>query len=105
MKRSIALLPGAKICFCISPSEYAKAVDDEPSSERNGHKSEKLYCDLVKAIHYTSFREMLEIEGFSSVIPDARSIDEAIDIYRKFYTTEDEALYGAVALHLCCSKN
>lgn len=55
------------------------------------------YTVLAKNI-YPSFREMIEIEGLENVIPDKNTIEEALDVYYKFYTKEDELTYGVVGI-------
>ncbi len=47
---------------------------------------------------YTSFKEMIESEGLKNVIPDAVDVDEAVSVYRQFYSVEDELKYGVVAI-------
>jgi len=47
---------------------------------------------------YKSFKEMIESEGRENVIPDALNTDEAVSVYRKFYSAEDELKYGVVAI-------
>jgi ASC-1-like (ASCH) protein len=49
---------------------------------------------------YSTFEEMLEKEGLKNVLPGIETIDEAINIYNKFYSAEDEMKYGIVAIHL-----
>ena len=47
---------------------------------------------------YKSFKEMIETEGVKNVIPDAVDSDEAVSVYRQFYSVEDELKYGVVAI-------
>lgn len=54
---------------------------------------------LAKNI-YLSFREMIEKEGVENVVPDAKSIEDAINAYYKFYSKEDEQEFGVVAIGL-----
>lgn len=54
---------------------------------------------LAKNI-YPSFREMIEKEGVENVVPDAKSIKDAINAYYKFYSKEDEHEFGVVGIHL-----
>lgn len=57
------------------------------------------YKVLEKNI-YTNFREMIEKEGLSNVIPDKKTVEDALAIYRKFYTEEDELKYGVVGIKI-----
>ncbi|AAL80579.1 ASCH domain-containing protein [Pyrococcus furiosus DSM 3638] len=55
----------------------------------------------VKAIRvYNSFREMLEKEGLENVLPGVKSIEEGIQVYRRFYDEEKEKKYGVVAIEI-----
>lgn len=49
---------------------------------------------------YTSFREMLEHEGVTRVIPDAADLEAAVQVYYQFYTPEEEREFGVVGLEL-----
>jgi len=49
---------------------------------------------------YKDFKEMLKIEGFKNIIPDKDSIEEAENIYYKFYTKEQEQEFWVVAIEI-----
>lgn len=53
---------------------------------------------VVEKNIYKSFREMIQKEGIENVIPDKTSIDEAVDVYYKYYTPEQEKKFGVVAI-------
>lgn len=54
---------------------------------------------------YNSFKEMLEKEGLDKVLPSIESINDGVQVYRKFYTEEDEKTYGVLAIRLLLSDN
>ena len=55
----------------------------------------------VKALRlYPSFREMLSEEGLGNVLPGIKTIEEGIQIYRQFYTEEEEKKHGVVAIEI-----
>lgn len=58
--------------------------------------------DLVlivnKVREYSTFREMLQAEGFKYLIPNANTVQEAVKAYYKFYTKQDEEKWGVVAI-------
>ncbi|KAL5543198.1 hypothetical protein UlMin_010908 [Ulmus minor] len=57
----------------------------------------------VECVHsYVSFSEMLEAEGLAKVLPGVKSVEEGVEIYRKFYTEEKERSNGV--LGICVSK-
>ncbi len=49
---------------------------------------------------YATFKEMLEQEGVENVIPDAKSVAEAVQVYYSFYMPEEEWEFGVVGLEL-----
>jgi len=49
---------------------------------------------------YKNFRVMLKKEGIVNVVPDKNSIDEAVAVYYKFYTKEQEKEFGVVAIKI-----
>lgn len=55
---------------------------------------------VVGLRHYRSFRDMLEHEGLSHVLPGIDSIDHGVFIYEQYYPPSEQALHGVVAIHL-----
>jgi len=49
---------------------------------------------------YKSFWEMIKFEGIKNVVPDKISINEAANVYYKFYTKEQEQKFGVVAIQI-----
>jgi len=43
---------------------------------------------------------MLENEPIKKILPNANSIDQAIKIYREFYTPEQEKRFGMIAIEI-----
>lgn len=54
---------------------------------------------VTKVERFDNFRQMLEAVGYEKTIPRAGSLEEALADYRKFYSEEDEAEYGVLAIH------
>ena len=54
---------------------------------------------------YATFKEMLEQEGVAKVIPDAKSVEEAVQVYYKFYTPEQEKEFGVVGIKIELFEN
>ena len=55
---------------------------------------------VVAVRNYKSFFEMVEAEGFKHVIPSAVSSSEAADEYNKYYSADDQAKYGVLAIEI-----
>ncbi len=49
---------------------------------------------------YTSFEEMLIMEGVKNVIPNIKKLGEAVNVYYKFYSKEDEKTFGVVGINI-----
>lgn len=53
----------------------------------------------VQDVHrYSSFSEMLGAESLAKVLPGVETIEEGVQIYRKFYTEETERTNGVLAI-------
>jgi ASC-1-like (ASCH) protein len=56
---------------------------------------------IVKDIRsYKTAREMFEKEDMAKIVPDATSIEHGLEIFKRFYTTEQETKYGIVAIEI-----
>ncbi|OGH71761.1 MAG: hypothetical protein A2921_02895 [Candidatus Magasanikbacteria bacterium RIFCSPLOWO2_01_FULL_43_20b] len=55
---------------------------------------------IIKKNTYKNFREMIMVEGVNNVLPDKNNIDEAVDVYYRFYSKQDETAYGVVGIIL-----
>ena len=62
--------------------------------------NEEIKLKIVNKTIYKSFRDMIIFEGVKNVIPLAESIEEAENVYYKFYTKEDEYNFGVVAIEI-----
>ncbi|KAJ6741266.1 RNA-BINDING ASCH DOMAIN PROTEIN [Salix purpurea] len=51
---------------------------------------------------YASFSKMLQAESLEKVLPGVKTVEEGVEIYRKFYTEEKEMSIGVLAV--CVSK-
>ncbi|XP_057958041.1 uncharacterized protein LOC131150955 isoform X1 [Malania oleifera] len=53
----------------------------------------------VQDVHwYASFSEMLQAEGLTKVLPGVKTIEEGVQVYRKFYTEDKERSNGVLAI-------
>lgn len=64
--------------------------------------NECLVVEVQDVHRYASFSDMLEGEGLAKVLPGVKTINEGVQIYRKFYTEEKEKSSGVLAI--CISK-
>jgi len=61
---------------------------------------ERTPFEVIAKTVYSTFREMLEAEGIANVLPDTFTLDRGVDVYRKFYSEEEEKKFGVVALRI-----
>lgn len=60
--------------------------------------SNSLTVKINQILHFESFIEMLSSVDFKDAIPSARTLEDALGVYRKYYTTKDEQEYGVIAI-------
>ncbi|XP_042445079.1 uncharacterized protein LOC122029995 isoform X1 [Zingiber officinale] len=57
-----------------------------------------LLLEVTHVKHYNSFSEMLQVEILANVLPGIMSVEDGIQVYRKFYTEEKEMSNGVLAI-------
>ncbi len=65
--------------------------DGEPDAAR---------IQVVAIRRYATFLKLVTAEGFTKVIPHAKTALEAADEYNKYYSSEDQAAYGVLAIEI-----
>lgn len=56
---------------------------------------------LIKSKNiFATFQEMIEFCGIENIIPDKEDILDAVNVYYKFYTPEQEKEFGVVAIEI-----
>ncbi len=61
---------------------------------------EGVQFEVIGKNNYPNFREMIEKEGIKNVLPDKDNIEEAVDVYYRFFTKEQEGEFGVVAIKI-----
>lgn len=56
--------------------------------------------EIVALRTYSTFLAMVTEEGYKNVIPSAQSSQQAADEYNKYYSAEDQAHYGVLAIEV-----
>lgn len=54
---------------------------------------------ITKLCTYKSFEEYLSQEGLARTVPNTKTISNGVDIYRQFYSKENEQEHGILAIH------
>jgi ASC-1-like (ASCH) protein len=55
---------------------------------------------ITKKQKYDTFNEYLETEGLKQCLPGISSIEDGLSVYFKYFTKEEEAEFGVVAIRL-----
>lgn len=55
---------------------------------------------IIAIREYPDFLSLCQAEGYKRVIPHAASAEEAAGEYNKYYTAEDQAEYGVLAVEI-----
>ena len=64
------------------------------------HSDDSVLTKIVGKNSYKTFKEYLETEGLSNCLPGIDTIEDGVKVYYKYYTPEDEAKYGVLAIKL-----
>lgn len=63
------------------------------------NREKEIWCEVTHTHSYSTFKAMLEKEGLKNMLPQAKSIEDGIRIYRSFPTfAEKEKQFGAYAI-------
>jgi len=79
--------------------EHMKEGEAALLFHRSG-KGEFIVVEVLERREFESIVEALESVGVQNAIPQARSVEEALGEYRKFYSKEKEKKYGVVAFRV-----
>ncbi len=60
----------------------------------------KVYTKITGKSEYKTFAEYLENEGLDNCLPGIPSLEHGLSVYFKYYTKEDEAEFGVIAIKL-----
>lgn len=60
--------------------------------------NEKVYCRVEDLKVHRSFEELILEVGLEKILPGVRSLDEGLEIYRRYYSEFEERIYGVVGI-------
>ncbi len=64
---------------------------------KRGGKGEFVVLQVLERKEFPSFKKALEYVGHEAVIPGSKSVEEAVEKLREFYSVEEELEHGVVA--------
>jgi ASC-1-like (ASCH) protein len=71
----------------------------------DGDESELVTTEVLGVRKYPTINEMLNKETLKKMLPDVDTVEDGLAVYRKFYSKEDEKMFGAVAIEVRLIKN
>jgi ASC-1-like (ASCH) protein len=84
----------------VRKGKYAEIKPGEEIEVSNNEETDKVLVSVKRVTPYQSIKEMLTKEDFKKLLPDIDTVYQGIEIYRKFYTTEEEKQFGMVAIEV-----
>ena len=57
-------------------------------------------CKITSIKKYTTFKDFLEKKKLKRCLPTIQTIDQGVQVYRKFYNKKDEETYGVLAIKM-----
>ena len=66
----------------------------------NDFMERKTKTKIVRKTEYITFQEYLETEGLNNCLPGMPTIEHGLSVYFKYFTKEDEATFGVIAIQM-----
>jgi len=66
----------------------------------NDFKERRILTRIIGKAEYKTFEEYLETEGLDKCLPGMPSIEHGLSVYFKYFTKEQEAEFGVVAIRI-----
>ncbi len=104
-----------KVSFDVQEPYYSYIISGEKTVEGRLNKGKfatieerdvvllgkkKIKFLVVKKTLYDTFEQMINSEGINNVIPDKDCVNDAVNIYYKFYTPKQENKFGVLAIKI-----
>lgn len=84
----------------INKGEYRFVKPGDHIVVFNNEETDSVEVIVKDVRHYYSIKNMLDNEPLGKLLPNARTIDQAMDIYKQFYTDEQQKEFGVVAVEV-----
>lgn len=65
---------------------------------KNGNK--KIKTKIISIHNHKLFENMLKQHSLKKTLPNIKTINDGVNIYRQFYTKKDEEKYGVIAIKI-----
>lgn len=77
----------------MQPGQIIKWVNED-------FKPRHVYTRITRVTRYETFEDYLRTEGLEKCLPSINDMETGLSVYFKYFTKEDEATYGVVAIGL-----
>jgi ASC-1-like (ASCH) protein len=84
----------------VRKGKYAVIKPGDDLTICNNEETDSFEAKVIRIACYKDFRELLTKEVIKTVLPEVISVDEGIQVYRKFYTPGQEAEFGVIAIEV-----
>jgi ASC-1-like (ASCH) protein len=84
----------------LNKGKYSQIKPGDQIIVQSLDESESFAVVVVDARKYPTIKDMLESEDLSKLLPDKKTLQEALEVYREFYTEDQEKEFGAVAIQV-----
>lgn len=84
----------------IKKGEYAAVKPGDHIVVYNNEETDSVKVVVKDTRTYVSIEEMLKREPLNKILPDAKTLEQGIEAYRKFYTKQQEQQFGVVAIEV-----
>lgn len=66
----------------------------------NDFMPRSIFTKITGKAEYSTFKEYLETEGLDKCLPGIPTMEHGLSVYFKYFTKEDEAEFGVIAIRL-----
>jgi|SRR3989344_4615940 len=84
----------------VKKGKYARIKPGDHIVVHNELETDKVEVVVKRITSYRTIKEMLESENIKNLLPGVRTVEGGIEVYRKFYTPEQEKEFGVVAIEV-----
>ncbi len=75
-------------------------VGDIIEWKNNDFMERKFLTKIIGKAEYKTFAEYLQTEGLDKCLPGIPSLEHGLSVYFKYFTKEDEAEFGVIAIRM-----
>ena len=84
----------------LNKSKFANLKKGDIIKFFNNDVNKQCLVKIVRIINYVSFEEYLVQEGLKRTLPGITSLNDGINIYRQFYSKEQEDEFSILAIYI-----